>query len=672
MTDQGWIEKFNLFLGRYTYRQRFIFFSSIFFIATPFPTYWMFKTVNAQIVHWNVVEIGLQAQEALGDVYFSILKGQLLGSKASDWTNSQSNFMWKTVGEKAIQDLQKLRQKDKISMPSLGRGFSTFTPPAIPAEVIGAIWIDFIRLTSEHVNQSSSFLNLNRSFASQISSISEGYGFFLLAPSKQLLITNIAFCRLPDIGRQLLILWWMEPSPDFEVQYQAALSTLKAQVNQISFDLRELRWMHWESSSLHTLEQLLIDQSDLLLLASNAQDRSIFQSRDYLLTTISSLHQLQKDLMKVLDDYRMEQLNSLYQFKDFMFAILLGASIMISCYLIFRVLTRHILRVFKHIRQLSLGHFKAFEYHFSPNDEFYAIGDAFNRMARSLRMISGKLQRLGHLTAESTREVTHSISTQRSIVKHQETQILQSQTVADNIVRNFTSLKKVMSNFGISTAQQISAQLIQSELNDLESRMNRLAADSSAILGYLHDIQRQILAAASLTQAMQKACDQTHLLGLNASIETVYTAPFSHAFAQTTNEIQRFADNALISTQHIQHLIEEISISMSEATHEVGQCLTDVRNGLIRLHQLDKQLGGIARQSEQQTKQLIEIDQLVQDQLSESSEVLSLIGSLKSQAQESSLFLEGLYHAIQNVNLMTVELQKILQRFSVHPSNKGA
>lgn len=672
------INLFNRINDRFTYRQRFVFFSMVFILTTPFPGYWLLKVENFFINRSQWQLVGTEYQQLIDNLIYTVHKHRIVANTQDNYLKQNSSKGLGSLQSSINQQLQKLQKlnvdTEYLVKPSLGRGFSETSTEALDLKKINASWEGVTKGALSATNAtSSSELMLIEQLQELLHSIN-GTFQLVVAPTKtQHYLIESTSETLPEaqglITNLLLIQQQLLENPSKELILKRAVLTRKLKLNrQKTQQILEYAYNHFSDeissrqASLSTAKEAYTDYITTvntflteLVLNKNAPFSTANRALEANKATIDSNLELTDLLIK-------NQLSWFRIAKNFSLGIYIFVALTLTFYIIFRVLTRHLMEICYHLREMTRGNFKeCFCSHF--NDEFGLIGRTFDKMGRSIQGVLGELKNLGNQLSGSIEQITATAKAQEESVSEQEKRVHEIEETAKVIATETRNLANAMSNLSTESVETSVADTAKEGLDRMQSKMSQLATVSTEIIGSLSGLQEKVSSSSTLIAFMGKVSDQASLLSLNSAIETSNIKSHKINFDKITQEIQRFAEKTAASTHEIKEIIGEINSSVVNVRHEANGCLQEINEGAQRLINVSNQLSSITNQGKEQLKKFENVNDVMQMQAIAAENIIYSITSLGETAQENTRSIHVLHENVGELGRTAAELQKTIGLF---------
>jgi methyl-accepting chemotaxis protein WspA len=299
-------------------------------------------------------------------------------------------------------------------------------------------------------------------------------------------------------------------------------------------------------------------------------------------------------------------------------------------------------------------------------DEFGALGQAFNGMADDLASLFGEVQKSGIRVTSSVTEIAATAKEQQTTAN--EIAVTKTEIGATSREISATSRELVKTMRDVSLVGEQTAALAgdgQTGLARMEETMRRVVDAASSINAKLGVLNEKAGNINQMVITITKVADQTNLLSLNAAIEAEKAGEYGRGFAVVASEIRRLADQTAVATYDIEQMVKEIHSAVSAGVMGMDKFSEEVRRGMAELGQVSGQLTQIIHQVQALAPRFDAVNEGMQAQATgaeQISEALTQLGqaarqTVESQAQSS--------RAIEDLNQVSSGLRSGVSRFKL-------
>lgn len=229
---------------------------------------------------------------------------------------------------------------------------------------------------------------------------------------------------------------------------------------------------------------------------------------------------------------------------------------------------------------------------YSSDDEIKALGEAFNKMLHSLRMIvqdiTDNIDKTNQHVSELS-EASNSAAEQAELINRTIEEIaVGAEKSASSVQAAVDSVQDVAEmaekvNDSASTSKQLAKKMVENlthshqVVESLVEGMGALVQSNESSLQMVNNLEEQARQINEITDMVGDIAEQTNLLALNASIEAARAGEHGRGFAVVAEEVRKLADESAQAVQNINELIEQI-------TTDVGQVVKHIQLQVEEVH----------------------------------------------------------------------------------------
>lgn len=694
MLGKNFISSFNRFQSRFTYRQKFLFLGILFALAIPTSAYWNLRMSNFSIANIRLHEEGMHYQKLYSNLLFLIAQHGIIStaSHSSDAFNPIAVQTLETQINSNFEELAALMEEpvdiireDPITGNEVKKTALPLTTP------LRNLWRQLSSYTEDaksslHISphtRNDLYMNLLNSISMQIHNLDGTFDLTLTMNRVYLDLVQILLETSPHLAI-LTADFGMRKTMDLEV---GNVSDDKSSV--LLFKIKE-SMRNFKNASIRANRSFLRDYGDNNSQLYHQLENSLEQSLNELKFFITLINSNQRapdlfvkstvrsltSLMKNMDSSR-EIVERILQieaqrvkwYKYSIVSLLYISCILIGAYLVFHILSGHLLKLMTYIELISNGQFSV-DLKINTKDAVGQIGSSFNRMGHEINHVVSQLQKVTSQLEEFSQKISVMADDQESLVVEQESNFQHLESVTGEIAKKSRDLANVMNSLISSSREIILSSGSKLGLDEMQNNMTSLVHVSTDILGSLSKVSGKVSNARHLIHFMTKVSDQAHLLSLNAAIETLNIGKHRQLFSEITRQIQRFAETTASSTHEIQKIVSEMFLRVTMAQNTAKNCINEINVGVNRLLIISNQLSSITKEGEKQTKKFDGVNDVMQEQAQAAENIINTIEGLSIAAKENTASIRHLRQTINALAATTHELHDVLNLFFVRDKSR--
>jgi methyl-accepting chemotaxis protein WspA len=155
---------------------------------------------------------------------------------------------------------------------------------------------------------------------------------------------------------------------------------------------------------------------------------------------------------------------------------------------------------------------------------------------------------------------------------------------------------------------------------------------------------------------ISKVAEQTNLLSLNAAIEAEKAGQYGRGFAVVAREIRRLADQTAEATLDIEHIVKEMTSSISAGVVGMDQFAHEVRQGADAIRTVGAQLAEIIAQVQNLRPRFDGVHEGMQAQTQEAQQIKDATLQLRDAAQRTMESLQASTRAMAQLSEVSQSL----------------
>jgi len=197
-------------------------------------------------------------------------------------------------------------------------------------------------------------------------------------------------------------------------------------------------------------------------------------------------------------------------------------------------------------------------------------------------------------------------------------------------------------------------------VNEAIGSMDRIRQEVNTIAEKVTDAGRKAEQILDSISSIQEIADETHLLALNASIESAAAGEFGKRFAVVAGEVRRLSERARQFTEEIQTVVNDVHISTRESIEVTRSGLEEVAKGVEIAERASLALGKMENMSEKTSQAVRTIAQATGRQDESFQEFVLTMRQISDLLQDSATQMQKSRDASYRLNDVASDLQKLI------------
>jgi len=212
----------------------------------------------------------------------------------------------------------------------------------------------------------------------------------------------------------------------------------------------------------------------------------------------------------------------------------------------------------------------------------------------------------------------------------------------------------------IAMATAASAKDGSDAVNEAIGYMDRIRQEVTTIAEKVTDAGRKAEQILDSISSIQEIADETHLLALNASIESAAAGEFGKRFAVVAGEVRRLSERARQFTEEIQTVVDDVHVSTQESIEVTRSGLEEVEKGVKIAERASEALGKMQNMSDKTSQAVRTIAQATGRQDESSQEFVLTMRQISELLQDSAAQMQKSRDASYRLNDVAADLQKLI------------
>jgi methyl-accepting chemotaxis protein len=212
----------------------------------------------------------------------------------------------------------------------------------------------------------------------------------------------------------------------------------------------------------------------------------------------------------------------------------------------------------------------------------------------------------------------------------------------------------------IAAATTQSANEGAAAVNEAIGYMDKIRQEVTSIAEKVSDAGRKAEQILESVDSIQEIADETHLLALNASIESAAAGEFGKRFAVVAGEVRRLSERARAFTEEIQTVVNDVHVSTRESIEVTKEGLAEVAKGVEIANRASEALKKMQSMSEKTSHAVRTIAQATGRQDESSREFVDTMRQIASLLNDSAEQMQKSREVSQRLNETAENLKKLV------------
>ena len=300
------------------------------------------------------------------------------------------------------------------------------------------------------------------------------------------------------------------------------------------------------------------------------------------------------------------------------------------------------------------------------DDEPARLLAALKSMQQSLRETIGRISDSASQLASASEELSAVTEDATRGLQQQSMEIEQAATAVNQMT---AAVEEVASNaVATSEASRTCDQIAREGREQVRGTVAAIEALASGVAGNAEEVgqlAQQVHDISKVLDVIGSIAEQTNLLALNAAIEAARAGEAGRGFAVVADEVRALAHRTQSSTQEIEQMIVAIRSGAERAVQGMQHSDAQARSTLDGAHAAGDALEAIAAAIGQINERNLVIASASEQQAQVAREVDRNLTTIRDLAHQSSAGAEQTSAASQALSRLAVDLNTLVQRFSV-------
>jgi len=298
--------------------------------------------------------------------------------------------------------------------------------------------------------------------------------------------------------------------------------------------------------------------------------------------------------------------------------------------------------------------------------DYANIKNDVNKVAVSLSEIIGKVKQSSNELASSSEQISSSTLEMASGASEQSSQTHEVVTSIEEMTKTINDSTK-NANTAVEKAKNAgeTARNGGKVVEQTIEGINRIAEVVINSANTIEELGRSSDQIGEIIQVINEIADQTNLLALNAAIEAARAGEHGRGFAVVADEVRKLAERTTSATNEITTMIQRIQEDTSGAVISIEKGKDEVEKGKSLASDARYALNEIITNTDDVTNIIYQLAAASEQQNTTSQQISENIELINNVTQQSTENTEQISRAAENLNALTLNLQKIVDQFKL-------
>ncbi len=197
------------------------------------------------------------------------------------------------------------------------------------------------------------------------------------------------------------------------------------------------------------------------------------------------------------------------------------------------------------------------------------------------------------------------------------------------------------------------------EIMEIVKTINEIQDSTNVAVQYVNKLNTASSEIAHILQTVDNIAKQTHLLSLNASIESARAGEFGLGFGVVADEIRALSEDSKAAVSDISQLLNNITEEISNVSERMNDTLTNVDKGVACSNNVESSLSNIEKSYENVQVMIEDIISISEQEYTLAGTISGKVESMESISQEVGSKFETLYDFVEQQKENIEDLGKL-------------
>ncbi|MEZ6242347.1 MAG: methyl-accepting chemotaxis protein [Phycisphaerales bacterium] len=300
------------------------------------------------------------------------------------------------------------------------------------------------------------------------------------------------------------------------------------------------------------------------------------------------------------------------------------------------------------------------------DDEIRVLADSFNEMLRGLRNLTGQIGQVTANINSSSAEILAAAQQQASSTREQAATVQQISSTMQELSRSGEQVREraadvavIAENTSKATAEGIRIVFETSEtMETIREQVEQVAQNIIALSERTQTIGEIIATVNDMSE-------QSNLLALNASIESVSAGEQGSRFGVVAAEMKNLADQAKQSTTQVRSILGEIQKGINTSVMLTEEAVKRVAVGKERSALTEATIRDVTESANESVNAFQQITGATSQQLTGFEQVTQGMGDIRTASEQTAASTAQLERSAADLNALSAQLRSAVERYKL-------
>jgi methyl-accepting chemotaxis protein len=298
--------------------------------------------------------------------------------------------------------------------------------------------------------------------------------------------------------------------------------------------------------------------------------------------------------------------------------------------------------------------------------DFLKFKNDINLLGESLNSAISDVQESVQTTASAASEISSSTEQMAAGAEELSNQNSEIATTIDEITKTiFENSKNTSIAAEASARASESANKGKDKILETKEGISKIVTSVEGIAKTVTSLAKKSEDIGEITSVIDDIADQTNLLALNAAIEAARAGDQGRGFAVVADEVRKLAERTTKATKEIADNINEIQKEAREADNSMDNARNIVNEGMKLTEEVSDYLQEIFTGVNRVSDLITQVAAASEQQSASAEEITKNIEAMTSVSHESTVGIQQVARATEDLNRLTVNLQELISKFRI-------